>query len=305
MSDRPLTGYDNLDAVSDMPDEEVYLYDAATEKLVCASCDPTGAHPVGVEFKDLSGGIVGGSRPVWPEGQWLAANVPAWTGYNLDNAVYQSRYLSNEGRLFFDTSDSLVPQDTNGEEDAYEYEPVGIGGSDDCTTSSETFDTRSDGCVQLVSSGVAAGESAFLDASASGNDVFFLTYGRLVRSDVDTSLDIYDAHVCTASEPCAPEQEPRPEECTSATTCRAAPAAQPSIYGAPSSETFTGTGNIAPSKPAVKPKSLTRAEKLTRALKACKRDRARTKRITCERKARKQYGPVKPKGVRGKSGSPR
>ena len=47
MSDSPLTGYDNRDAVTGQPDEEVYLYDAAAGRLVCASCDPTGARPHG------------------------------------------------------------------------------------------------------------------------------------------------------------------------------------------------------------------------------------------------------------------
>ena len=37
-----------LDAVSGQPDEEVYLYDAVANRLVCVSCNPTGARPVGV-----------------------------------------------------------------------------------------------------------------------------------------------------------------------------------------------------------------------------------------------------------------
>ena len=37
--------------------------------------------------------------------------------------LYQSRYLSNEGRLFFNSADALVPHDSNGREDVYEYEP--------------------------------------------------------------------------------------------------------------------------------------------------------------------------------------
>ena len=36
MSDRSLTGYDNVDAVSGMRNEEAFLYDAVTGKLVCA-----------------------------------------------------------------------------------------------------------------------------------------------------------------------------------------------------------------------------------------------------------------------------
>ena len=93
---------------------------------------------------------------------------------------------------------------------------------------------------------------------------------------------------------------PGPEVCKSAAACRAAPAPQPSIYGAPSSATFNGQGNVSPSvvgKPVVK--SLTRAEKLTRVLKGCGKDKARKKRAVCERATRKRYGPVKPEGKTG------
>ena len=48
MSDRSLTGYDNVDAnpaAKGARDEEVYLYDASTKLLVCASCNPNGEPP--------------------------------------------------------------------------------------------------------------------------------------------------------------------------------------------------------------------------------------------------------------------
>ncbi len=48
MSSLPLTGYDNSDVGSGEPDEEVFLYDAESGRLVCASCNPTGARPVGM-----------------------------------------------------------------------------------------------------------------------------------------------------------------------------------------------------------------------------------------------------------------
>ncbi len=55
MSERSLTGYDNTDvneATGLHADEEVFLYDTATNRLVCASCNPTGARPVGVHDPD-------------------------------------------------------------------------------------------------------------------------------------------------------------------------------------------------------------------------------------------------------------
>ena len=45
MSERSLTGYDNRDAVSGQPDEEVFLYDARSGRVVCGSCSPTGGRP--------------------------------------------------------------------------------------------------------------------------------------------------------------------------------------------------------------------------------------------------------------------
>jgi hypothetical protein len=42
-------------------------------------------------------------------------------------------------------------------------------------------------------------------------------------------------------------------------------------------------------------KSLTKAEKLKAALKQCKRDKRKSKRASCEKQARKKYGPIKRK----------
>jgi hypothetical protein len=297
MSDSSLTGYDNRDAASGIRDEEVFLYSAKSGKIVCASCNPTDARPSGVQYRSEM--LVGGFG-VWDTGRWLAANVPGWTPYTGARALYQSRYLSNEGRLFFNSSDALVPQDTNGNQDVYEYEPVGYQNAEgkvQCKPISSTFSERSGGCVGLISSGVAFGESAFLDASETGGDVFFLTAERLVRRDADSALDVYDAHECTVSSPCPPPEPASAPECVSAAACRAAPNPEPSIYGAPSSATFNGTGNIV-LPPIVEthvgePRSLTRAQQLTKALRACRKDRVKRKRVACERVARKRYGPAK------------
>jgi hypothetical protein len=296
MSERPLTGYDNRDAVSGHPDEEVYLYDSGDDRLVCASCNPTGERPMGIErgtaFRLVSSVDLKSSA-------WFAANLPAWTSLGtLHKAFTQSRYLSDSGRLFFNSSDALVAKDTNSNMDVYEYEPPGVG---DCTIGSPTFSSRSGGCVGLISSGVAVGESAFLDASESGGDVFFLTGERLASSDVDTALDVYDAHVCGEGWECRSEPV-SPPACVNAESCRPAPSPQPSIYGAPSSATFSGAGNLSPPAGG-KGSHATRTQTLVRALKACRKRKPQARRMACVRQARKRYGSVQSSKARAGKGS--
>jgi hypothetical protein len=305
MSDKDLTGYDTDDAVTGQPDEEVYLYhapeDLAAEAgtLVCGSCDPTGARPVGVAFEKLKqdgeGLAVGriGSNEEWLHNQGIAANVPGWTPWKSQQATYQSRYLSDSGRLFFNSSGALVPQDVNGTEDVYEYEPPGVG---NCTAASVVYSVRSRGCVSLISSGQDARESGFLDASGTGGDVFFLTAARLVPQDYDTALDVYDARECTEAAACYPAPAVTPPPCETGDACKPAPTPQPLIFGAPASETFSGVGNLTPSASGVvvaKVKSLTKAQKLARALKACHSSRGKRRR-GCERQAKARFARRSP-----------
>jgi hypothetical protein len=295
MSQRSLTGYDNRDAKTGQPDAEVYLYDAAANRLTCASCEPSGARPVGIEYHKLdpgSGGLAGGPRDVWESTATVAANVPGWTGD--DEAGFASRhqpaYLNNEGRLYFNSADGLVPQDVNGTEDVYQYEPPGVG---NCTSGSANFAERSGGCVDLISSGASSQESAFLDASASGGDVFFLTSAKLAPQDHDAAYDVYDAHVCSGASPCPPAEAASPPPCDTGDSCKPAPTPQPEIFGAPASALFSGAGNLPP------PSSATPApaveSKLTKALKSCRKRFAHSKkrRGACEAKARRQFGAKK------------
>ena len=246
LSEAELTGYDVHDAVSGQQDVEVYLYDASAGRLVCASCNPSGARPVGSIEADNT--VVTGLS--------VAASVPPSRGHNLawgqQFAIHQPRYLSDSGRLFFDSVDALVPKDVNGVEDVYEYEPTGTGS---CTAASTTFAERSDGCVDLVSSGTSPEASEFIDASETGGDVFFRTQARLAPQDYDTAYDVYDAHECTAAVPCV-AAPPAPPPCDTEASCKAAPTPQPALYGAPASATFSGAGNRPPViTPAAKSKS--------------------------------------------------
>jgi hypothetical protein len=310
MSQQSLTGYDNHDALSGEPDQEVFLYHAsagAQGTLLCASCDPSGARPHGAEYANIKAGLVGDDEKTWRDDQWLAATLPGWTPYSLGKALYQSRYLSDTGRLFFNSSDALVSSDVNGNWDVYEYEPPGVGS---CAEASHAFVSSSRGCLGLVSSGRAAGESAFIDASETGDDVFFLTGAKLVRGDVDTALDLYDAHVCSESAPCSSETA-SPPPCVTVDSCRPAPAPQPAVFGAPASATFSGEGNVAsqlssPPTGIPRPTALTRAQRLARALAACRKRRNERRRAVCERRARRAYGAVASKvvgaGKRGRRG---
>jgi hypothetical protein len=250
MSNEDLTGYDNRDAVNGRPDLEVYEYNGRTETLACASCVPTGARPVGVENYKAG---------------WVAANVPAplepFTAA-LREPHYQPRYLSDSGRLFFESVDALVPQDVDGVEDVYEYEPEDVGTCSSGSSSGSSIykpahafeangagGDEGAGCVALVSSGDSGEPSYFLDASETGGDVFFLTASKLAPQDSDDAYDVYDAHECTSESPCIPPPASTPPACTTEASCRPSPTPQPSIYGLPSSATFSGSGNLASPPP--------------------------------------------------------
>jgi hypothetical protein len=264
-SRRSITGYDNQGgcrnpklAPAGCP--EVFTYDANANELICASCNPTGAPPTSAtvaRVADLK--AIGG------------AFLPTPNTFE-PSSTYQLRTISDDGsRVFFDTSEPLVPQDTDGVQDVYEWERAGSG---TCR--------EAKGCVYLLSGDLSHEEAVMVDASASGNDVFFTTRAQLAPQDENGLVDLYDArvdggfpHVSTA--------------CTG-TGCQGVPPAPP-IFATPSSVTFRGTGNF-PAAPVVKPviKPLTRALKLAKALKACKK-KPQKRRASCERQARRQYAP--------------
>ncbi len=192
VSTAPLTGYANKGA------REVFVYDAQSRSLACVSCSRTG----------ISGG----------EG-WLGLIRPESTAFP------QPRDVLADGRVFFDSTSSLSPYDTNGVEDVYEYEPYGVGS---CAVEV--------GCVFLISRGIGSRGSEFVGASASGADVFFTTRDRLVPADQDDLEDIYDARENGGF------VEVTPPACTG-TGCQGVPGAPP-IFATPSSVTFAGVGNF-------------------------------------------------------------
>ncbi len=210
--------------------EQVYRYDVATSALACVSCPPAGVAPSGdanVSYDNRGGS---NSRPL---------------------SVLDTRVISADGsRVFFDTPDPLVPADTDGTRDVYEWEH---------------------GSVFLISSGKSVDNAYVLDSSASGGDVFFTTDYGLVPGDADDSYDVYDARV------------PRPGDIPppSAVPCQGdvcqGPPSVPALLGAPASATFSGAGNPGPieTKPVVKKKAVKKHAKRKRKLKHKQRKRAR------------------------------
>ena len=299
MSQQNLTGYDPSDAHGGAPDEEVYLYDAQTHRLLCASCNPraTGEGrqlkaPEGVfeaEPSAESPGLLVDRPELWREHR-LAGSLPS-PAFNITDArplaLYQPRDLLDNGRLFFNSPDDLVPAAENHTQDVYEYEPQDVGS---CTSSA--------GCIGLISSGTATQESAFLDASESGEDVFFLTAAQLVPADTDHGYDIYDAHACSPASPCPSSNTTSTEPCETAGECKGAftPAGQAeaapptTITHAPEQP---AKQSVQSSKASGKPRPPTRAQQLVRALERCRalHRRSRRTRVICERRARKTFAP--------------
>jgi hypothetical protein len=236
-------GYPNAGA------EEVYVYEAGSNSMLCASCGSTRE----------------GASGYLPVG-WSSTRLP--------------QLISEDGdRVFFDSSSSLVPQDTNGKQNVYEWEREGSG---TCTTGSAV----NGGCVYLLSGGSSVSDSWLIGASESGNDVFLATRAQLVPEDQNETFDLYDVRV-DGAKPVSPPQ------CTG-TGCQGVPAPPPT-FATPSSVTFEGVGNFTDPTITVvkaKAKSLSRAQKLTGALKEC-RKKPKRKRAACEAKARKRYGPIK------------
>ena len=74
-------------------------------------------------------------------------------------------------------------------------------------------------------------ESAFLEATPGGSNVFFLTDAQLLPQDTDTAFDIYDARECTALAPCLTPPTAEAAPCTETEACR--PAQQATQIGEP------------------------------------------------------------------------
>jgi hypothetical protein len=206
----------------------------------------------------------------------------------------RDRTMSNDGAyVFFQSPIALTPG---------ALDDIVIGHDEAGTQYAQNVYEYHEGRVYLISGGhdVANARTpckggqlsavCLLGTDATGANVFFTTTSQLVPADTDTQLDIYDARICTAVSPCISPAAPPLPPCLGE-ACHGIPGAAPTPLS-PGTATFDGEGNlVAPLAAVVKPKPLTTAQKLAAALKACRKDKARTRRTACERSAHRRFEP--------------
>jgi hypothetical protein len=178
---------------------EMYTFDPESGRLTCASCRPDGQPPTSEVLASQNGA-----------------------------------FLTNDGRVFFSTDDSLVPKDTDGVEDVYEF---------------------TEGRPQLISAGTGTAlhgydgyatlESAtgLVGVSADGTDAYFSTIDTLVSQDHNGSRPkIYDARVGGGF-----PAERTPPDCEAADECHG-PSSSPPVL--PPDRTSADLGKPAQKKAA-------------------------------------------------------
>lgn len=133
---------------------QVYLFDSVGgQDPVCVSCPEEG--------KAASGGAA-----------FYGALV---LGVARRRALGQTHWVTDDGRVYFNSPDQLSPSDVNQSYDVYEYDH---------------------GSRELISTGTGGQDSLLLGIGPDGKDVFFATNDSLVDADFDNGdQDIYTARV--------------------------------------------------------------------------------------------------------------
>jgi hypothetical protein len=161
---------------------EYYRFHVGDSGLICITCNPIGA----------------------PEaGEASLQTISVGAGHFLTQPFIPRNLSASGNRFFFETSDKLVPSDTNGDvecpysggfqfsgpdcQDVYEWEADGVG--------SCHAEGGLGGCYYLISTGKEPTPTFLAQSSESGNDVMFFSHSTLVPQDQDALADIYDASV--------------------------------------------------------------------------------------------------------------
>jgi hypothetical protein len=264
-----------------------------------AEVSPDGRHLVFESIADLTGFDGGGTREIYlygygsgvtcvscnPDGSVVLGTEEYSRHFELAESfepTYAFRDMSASGnRVFFNSKEALVPEDQNNRTDVYEWEAPGEG---TCAVGGPAYSSADHGCLYLLSGGTSTEYSAFLDADETGSNVFIATRAQLTGQNHGETYAVYDARVGAPAPPAS-------TACTG-TGCQGVPGAPPS-FATPASVTFAGIGDFPPQQQAVKQAPVTNAQKLTKALRACRKHKNKHVRTSCERTAQRTYGKKK------------
>ncbi len=214
-----LTGYEssyfNTFGV-ELTARQMYMFDADTGEVQCASCNPTGQAPT-ILRSDPPGNSTGA----------VSADVLA---------SKNGRFMSDDGRTAFATSDQLSPRDSNEIIDVYEF----VDGRPQLITAGNG-DRDLFPSLALLIPGVNTGLEA---VSRDGRDIFFSTYDTLVSQDENGAfIKMYVART-GGGFPVEGELLPceAADECHGETT---QPASNPDVG---TGTEYTVSGNVVPQK---------------------------------------------------------
>jgi hypothetical protein len=112
-------------------------------------------------------------------GNWSVSSGVNPRNVGLANTLRKNpqlgRVIADDGSVFFESAEQLVPADVNAYVDVYEWR---------------------DGAVRLISPGIQRANALYMDNSEDGSTVFFTTSARLIPElDRNDAADLYAARV--------------------------------------------------------------------------------------------------------------
>ena len=184
--------------------DEVYTYDAETERAALRLLQPVGA--------------------------------PPQSGSHVVTVSESGPFMSNDGRTFFATKESLVPQDTDGIRDIYEYTEGRAQ-----LISSGTGDRDSTGGLETVSFFFGNTQTGLESVSRDGTDVYFSTFETpgAGRQERQLREDLRRPHRTAGS-----TSSPDLGSCAAADECHGAGSEPPTPAAIATGGSLGGGGNL-------------------------------------------------------------
>jgi hypothetical protein len=254
------TGFPNFGTQANVTPDGRFLVFESNQALTADDTSVTGATQV-FRYDAQTGGLVrisigeGGFNDNGNAGKTGAEIVPADHFFLRAGPPRTNPTMSNDGSyVFFMSPVGLTPGALN---------EVPIEGGR--ALAKNVYEWH-EGHVYLISDGREVGmgltgsvcttlsTTCLLGSDGTGANVFFMSADRLVPQDTDAQEDVYDARICTVSEPC-PQTPAAPAPACQGEACHGAPGAAPALPGA-GTVAFAGAGNLAAPAPVAHKKAV-------------------------------------------------